>query len=54
MYATNIGILAIYGAFDDDATADAGGVPISLVMKIVSEVIDGSMTFTHTDPWLQR
>lgn len=28
MYATNIGILAIYGAFDDDTTADAGGVPV--------------------------
>jgi len=28
MYASNIGILAIYGAYDDDATADAGGVPI--------------------------
>jgi hypothetical protein len=28
MYATNIGILAIYGAFDDDGTAAAGGVPI--------------------------
>ena len=27
MYATNIGILAIYGAFDDDMLASAGGVP---------------------------
>jgi hypothetical protein len=28
MYASNIGILAIYGAFDDDGTAASGGVPV--------------------------
>lgn len=28
MYASNIGMLAIYGAFDDDGTAALGGVPI--------------------------
>ncbi len=28
MYATNIGILAIYGAYDNNALAAAGGVPV--------------------------